>query len=202
VPPEIANEDSLHSTAGYFYIDSENIESFSGTLYLRYTDSALSESNIDEDNLMIAYYNPADSKWHSLITTIDKFKNIAAAEIDHFSIWTLTDKDEPMITGINEEKSRKNIETYILFQNYPNPFNPETAIKYQLPRTSKVNLTIYNILGQKIKTLVDEEKQAGFYSVIWDGTNNIGIKVSSGIYIYRMVTNNGFIEARKLVFFK
>ena len=89
-----------------------------------------------------------------------------------------------------------------MYQNYPNPFNPETTIKYQLPKTSKVTLTIYNILGQKIKTLVDEEKQTGYYSVKWDGTDDFGAKVSSGIYIYRMETNKGFVKTLKMVFLK
>ena len=86
---------------------------------------------------------------------------------------------------------------FSLNQNYPNPFNPETTIKYELPKTSKVKLQIFNILGQKIKTLVDEEKQPGYYSVKWNGINDYGVKVSSGIYIYRLNKGISIDEYKK-----
>ncbi|MCK4966237.1 T9SS type A sorting domain-containing protein, partial [bacterium] len=76
--------------------------------------------------------------------------------------------------------------TYSLHQNYPNPFNPETRIDFQIPKTSDVTLKIFNILGQEIKTLIAEQKQPGFYSIRWDGTNDYGIRVASGMYIYRI----------------
>jgi hypothetical protein len=104
-----------------------------------------------------------------------------------------------LVTGIESEESV--LKVFSLHQNYPNPFNPETNIKYELPKRSKVTLTIYNILGQKIKTLVDEEKQPGFYSVKWDGTNDFNRKVSSGIYIYQIRAGK-FIETKKMVFLK
>lgn len=89
---------------------------------------------------------------------------------------------------------------FYLSQNYPNPFNPETTIKYQLPISSKVMLQIFNIIGQKIKTLVNEEEQAGYYEIKWDGTNDFGIKVSSGIYFYQIRAGNNFIQIKKMLF--
>ncbi|MFC1558709.1 FlgD immunoglobulin-like domain containing protein, partial [candidate division KSB1 bacterium] len=73
-----------------------------------------------------------------------------------------------------------------LSQNFPNPFNPITNIRFQLPEASKVTLKIYNILGQEIKTLVNKNMDAGFHSFKWQGTNDRGIKVASGVYIYRI----------------
>ncbi|MGK9475332.1 FlgD immunoglobulin-like domain containing protein [Melioribacter sp. OK-6-Me] len=75
---------------------------------------------------------------------------------------------------------------FTVSQNYPNPFNPTTNIKYGIPQDAKVSLVIYNMLGQVVKTLVDQEQEAGYYTVRWDGTNDFGSKVSSGIYIYRI----------------
>ncbi|NIR47637.1 T9SS type A sorting domain-containing protein [candidate division KSB1 bacterium] len=72
-----------------------------------------------------------------------------------------------------------------LSQNFPNPFNPGTEIHYELPVERHVNLTVYNVLGQRIKTLVDEVKEAGSYSVTWDGTDERGQPVPSGVYFYR-----------------
>lgn len=75
---------------------------------------------------------------------------------------------------------------FTVSQNYPNPFNPTTNIKYGIPQDAKVSLVIYNMLGQVVKTLVDQEQEAGYYTVRWDGTNDFGSRVSSGIYIYRI----------------
>ncbi len=85
-----------------------------------------------------------------------------------------------------------------LAQNFPNPFNPETIIKYQLPRQSHVKLEIYNTLGQKVRTLVDATQKASYYSVKWDGRNQSGNRVSSGIYLYRLETD-GFVRTRKMI---
>jgi hypothetical protein len=70
-------------------------------------------------------------------------------------------------------------------QNYPNPFNPVTEIRYELPRASEVSLNVYNLLGQKVRTLVSGYQSAGRYNVSWSGDNDNGIAVSSGVYIYR-----------------
>jgi len=84
-----------------------------------------------------------------------------------------------------------------LFQNYPNPFNPKTSFKYQLPKTSNVDLNIYNLLGQRVTTLVSKKQQAGNYKVEWDATD-----FTSGVYFYRIKTNNGFEQAKKLLVVK
>ncbi|MCX7797094.1 MAG: T9SS type A sorting domain-containing protein [Melioribacter sp.] len=76
---------------------------------------------------------------------------------------------------------------FSISQNYPNPFNPTTSIKYAIPQDTRVSLVIYDMLGQVVKTLVDQEQEAGYYTVRWDGTNDFGGKVASGIYIYRIV---------------
>ena len=87
---------------------------------------------------------------------------------------------------------------YHIAQNFPNPFNPGTAIKYELPKMSEVSLKIYNILGQEVKTLINGKKPAGYHKVTWDGRNNLGIKVSSGLYIYRIKAGE-FIDTKKMV---
>ena len=85
-----------------------------------------------------------------------------------------------------------------LYQNYPNPFNPETQILYDLPKAAHVRIEIFNILGQRIKTLVDEQKPAGAYSLIWDGRTDNSEAATSGVYIYRLKTNE-FVKSRKLL---
>ena len=86
-----------------------------------------------------------------------------------------------------------------LHQNYPNPFNPSTAIGYQLSANSNVNLKIYNLLGQEVKTLVNKQQSPGSYNYIWNGLNSEGQQVGSGVYYYKLVTDNGYIKTKKLL---
>jgi hypothetical protein len=87
---------------------------------------------------------------------------------------------------------------YRLAQNYPNPFNPSTTIKYDMKDKGLVTVRIYDVAGRLVRTLVNETKDAGAYSAVWDGRNNIGADVASGIYFYKMDTA-GFVATKKLV---
>lgn len=90
---------------------------------------------------------------------------------------------------------------YSLEQNYPNPFNPETIISYSIPKQSRVQIKIYDVTGKEIRTLIDEERSAGKYNILWDSRNNLGERVSSGIYIYKIIANN-FVQSKKMVLAK
>ncbi|MFC1724248.1 FlgD immunoglobulin-like domain containing protein [candidate division KSB1 bacterium] len=90
---------------------------------------------------------------------------------------------------------------FSLKQNYPNPFNPVTTIEYQLKTPSNITLEIFNINGQLIKTLISKKMSAGSYKVIWDGTNESGIKAASGTYIYR-IKAGAFVKSKKMVLMK
>lgn len=88
-----------------------------------------------------------------------------------------------------------------LYQNMPNPFNPTTLIRYALPTQSKVELVIYNMLGQKVKTLVRGRQEAKVHQIRWDGTNDNGVKVASGIYLYHLKADN-FVSTKKMILMK
>ncbi len=88
-------------------------------------------------------------------------------------------------------------ENYGLAQNYPNPFNPETMIEFQLPENADVSIMIYNLLGQEVKTLVEEKMEAGYQKITWTGRDNNGVKVPSGMYIVQMQAGN-FRQIRKM----
>jgi hypothetical protein len=93
-----------------------------------------------------------------------------------------------------------------LGQNYPNPFNPVTRIEYWVPGASAasrspVSLVIYDVRGARVRTLVDGEKASGRYAVDWDGRNDSGAPVSSGVYFYRM-TSDRFADTRKMLLIK
>ncbi|KPL04607.1 MAG: hypothetical protein AMJ90_00090 [candidate division Zixibacteria bacterium SM23_73_2] len=105
---------------------------------------------------------------------------------------------DPVYVSVEEEKNPDLPTRFILFQNHPNPFNPYTDIQYALPENYHVNLSVYNILGQKVKTLVDTKKQAGFHSVLWDGKDHRGEDVATGIYFYKIKTEE-FSQTKKML---
>lgn len=112
----------------------------------------------------------------------------------------LSELANAVVTGI-EQGVNHVPKDFALHQNYPNPFNPKTIIKYSLPKTAKVSLKVYNVLGEEIATLVDSEQAIGFHQIGWDGRNSSGQQVSSGIYIYRIEAEN-FTSTKKMVFVK
>ena len=93
-------------------------------------------------------------------------------------------------------------EVFALANNYPNPFNPATTIQYALPQAADVELTVYNVVGQAVRTLVAEHQSAGRYVVEWDATNDSGHRLSSGMYFYRLQAGGEFREVKKMLLLK
>lgn len=89
-----------------------------------------------------------------------------------------------------EEDVSSHIESFQLSQNYPNPFNPETQISFDLPKTTRVSLVVYNAFGQKVRTLLDTSLPAGWYVVRWDGKNDEGRSAASGVYFCRLMAGD------------
>ena len=106
---------------------------------------------------------------------------------------------EMFISGINNDGIPQLPKELALHQNYPNPFNPSTFINYQLPKNSKVLLVIYNSQGQHIRTLVDERQPAGNYEICWDGTDNHGQRISSGLYLVRLIVGGKILVIKVLL---
>lgn len=100
-------------------------------------------------------------------------------------------------TDVETPKNSNVIKDYYLAQNYPNPFNAETVITYKLPVSEHVRLEIFNIMGQKVRTLVDEHQSAGQHHINWDGKNDEEQGVLSGIHIYK-ITVGGLKKAKKM----
>ena len=106
--------------------------------------------------------------------------------------------EAPSVTVADEVRLPKQ---YKLVQNFPNPFNPVTAINFELPVTSQVTLEVYNLLGQKVATLVNEFREAGAHTVVWDGRNELGQSVSTGLYLYRIDAGD-FSATKKMIMLK
>jgi len=143
---------------------------------------------IELDPLIKEKHNQAWIRFHFISDSINTDYGVY---IDQLEIYpTLTDIPDDQLTAAIPDQ-------FILQQNYPNPFNPKTVISYQLPTLSQVELSIYNILGQKVATLVSEKQPIGMYKVEWDAS-----AYSSGIYLYKLTTDNGFSKTKKLVLLK
>ncbi|MBN1348100.1 T9SS type A sorting domain-containing protein [candidate division KSB1 bacterium] len=112
--------------------------------------------------------------------------------MENIAISTLT-----AATAINQ-MDRRLPAKFELLQCYPNPFNPETTIRYQLPVAAHVELIIYNISGDAIRTLTCQHNDAGYHQIQWDGKNDQGVPVASGLYVYRLKTT-GFDQAQKML---
>ncbi len=110
------------------------------------------------------------------------------------------DYDNPT-SDVEEDEFPSNTERFRLSQNYPNPFNPGTQISFDLPKTTKVSLAVYNVFGQKVRTLIDTNLPAGWYTVTWDGKDDKGIKVASGVYFCRLLAGDK-VSTKKMTLVK
>jgi hypothetical protein len=146
------------------------------------------------------------SEYTRIYAVIDPDNNITEIHENNnkgfvtLSLWGTTSIEEVVPSEIPDQ--------FILYQNYPNPFNPTTTISYQLPKTSNVVISVYNIIGQKIATLVSKKQSAGVYNVEWDASN-----MASGVYLYRLSVGSlttksghsvageagGYVETKKMV---
>jgi hypothetical protein len=123
---------------------------------------------------------PEDGKWHQM--WVDRIMVVPG----------------PGTVGVEERPNTLMPVAFHLSQNFPNPFNPETRIQFDLPVTSIVKLEIFNMLGQRVRELHHGLKPAGAYSVIWDGRNDAGRLVGSGVYLYRLTTDR-FSMTKKML---
>lgn len=123
---------------------------------------------------------------------------ITPTAADFKFVEVMVDDKIATVTGVQEPQPAQKPTTWQLDQNYPNPFNAITAITFQVPTTAAVKIEVFNLLGQCLQKLLDAEKEPGVYTVRWNGCNQIGQPLPSGIYIYRLQAGS-FVASRKLV---
>jgi hypothetical protein len=145
-----------------------------------------------KDKSLLAVYRYQNGNWIRLESFLED--NRVCAKVKSLGIFRLIyDPVGKHLTGIPDR--------FELFQNYPNPFNPQTQIRYDLPISGQVKLSIFNVLGQRVRVLVDELQDAGHKSVIWDGKDGRGQEVASGIYFYKISAEN-YRKTKKMVLLK
>ncbi len=139
----------------------------------------------------------------------ENLKSSGARHCDEFgeqdtfytSVWSYGSPKCGAPVGINDPATLDVPESYKLFQNYPNPFNPSTTISYALTRMANVRLEVFNLLGQRVRTLVNGQVAPGVHRVVWDGRDDLGRELASGVYIYRLKANQ-FTETHKMILMK
>ena len=144
----------------------------------------------DGDSVVIGFALLGGEGFNDLLANTDAAKNL----------W-----DTRIVTSVEKLPGSALPSTFSLQQNYPNPFNPETRIRFDIPATihgaASVRLVIYNIAGQLVRVVLDEERPAGSYESTWDGKNSAGIQAPSGTYFYK-ITAGDFVETKKMLLLK
>lgn len=186
----------------YLYGD-RTISSSGGSQTYDATNSITTTYNNAQFNLL----NGSNITFHagSSITLTDGFHaqtgSTFSAYIQPFSDDGDFVSNDMKVTNIIEKTVNSAPIDFSLSQNYPNPFNPTTLIQYGLKENVSVRISIYDILGRIVKTLVNEFQEAGYKSVVWDGTNNSGSSVSTGLYIYKIEAGS-FVDSKKMLLLK
>jgi hypothetical protein len=212
----------------YAYDNSIHNES----LYLRFSESGCYQTYLENHWICLEPYRGAPDLWRSMefiylnnvgmVTRLDigdcwgtiwdpcppffnQMNILVYAIIDGEKVYSIENTSEykRYITIYDVNSVTTHPEEIKLHQNYPNPFNPETRIDFEIPKTEKVKLVIYNTLGNEVKTLLNDELQVGKYSTTWNGKDNMNNKVSSGIYFYQLTFgNNTQSITKKLILIK
>ena len=195
--------DFVDNSSGQSYVLGANLETSKvGTITNISNSWDLGFPSYSNDDSKIVYqYHDG---WQYTIRTVElQNDKISGAGGDYvlaidgmYPVW-FTIGERPVEVEEQEEDQELPSEI-VLKQNHPNPFNAETVIEYRLPKPTKVKVNVYNVLGQRVTTLIDQVQTAGYHKTSWDGTNKSGITVSSGVYFYEIQTSE-FSECRKMV---
>ena len=152
----------------------------------------------DEADLAILHFDTSldPDAWVEVTTSLNTTTNVICGITTGLSPFVLAVPDGG--TGADDVSVPTR---YVLYQNVPNPFNPNTSIQYNIIEDVRVNLAIYDVAGRLVRTLVDKNQRASLYQVTWDGVDNAGQTVATGIYFYRLTAGN-FVETRKMLLLK
>ncbi len=187
-------------------IDCWNFEFNGDTVFMATSDGLIYSSDIEGPWDTLALHDISPETWVISVRLIGDYlwvgtlgECLVRIDKDDFTQQKKICPEESPTNVWNELARLQN--ALMLSQNYPNPFNAGTDIKYSIPNRSHVVIEIYNLLGQKIKTVIDEEKPAGHHTVTWDSTDDWGNVVASGIYFYRIKAGSN-VDSRKMLLLK
>jgi hypothetical protein len=178
----------------YYYISTD--ADFAGSIEICVNYDTSNMTPEDENDLALLHYDAG--RWIDITTSHDVANSIICGTTDNLSPFTL---GLLLPTGVDHDGNTLLPKEFKLEQNYPNPVNPATAIEYSLPHRCDIEITVYNLLGQRVRILENGPKRAGNHTVIWDGKNSQGDKVASGIYLYKIKADD-FVSSKKMILLK
>ena len=165
------------------------------------TEEYLFASNIYEDKVKMSFAGAESRPGPGCIATV-RFERlgVAAGDIQGIKLEKvqLNEGAISVVLGASGQEASGVPTAYRLFQNFPNPFNPITELRYQLPEASEVRLSVYNLLGQEVQRLVDGKMAAGVHSAQWDGRDDSGRPLASGVYLCRFRAGD-FTQTKRIV---
>ncbi|MBN1348827.1 PKD domain-containing protein [candidate division KSB1 bacterium] len=190
-PPDAASFITWFPIMKFMWTEAVDPDPGQDVFYLWY----LSKSNTFNEEEIIAQATLMDQTYYNYQATTKIYQGVyywkvIATGYDGGTTQSNQVHTLSLITSVDGVPSGGIPKEFKLLQNHPNPFNSDTRVSYHLPENSNVTLRIYNNLGQSIRTLVEEDQVAGVYQVTWDGKNDLGQQVSSGIYIYQLKAAN------------
>jgi len=210
IPLFLSNGDNILSFEAQISFNPEHL-TFNEILWSELVDGFTIENNYENGEILLAGAGTEPDGEQGVFATLlftvnSNFGDDETSVVLHKLRWN----EEPVMENI-ATATLSNVlsvgnentipEQFALHQNYPNPFNPITTLRYDLPEHSYVNVTIYDMLGREIRTLVNTTQDAGFKSVIWDATNDYGKPVSAGVYLYQIRAGE-FVQTKKMVLLK
>ena len=196
-----------------FLISLTQANSLSGVIYSSQEGSPISEAiifatySIDNDTVFVTgvsgpdgiYWIPCMGSVYIEITAEGYDTLVTNLDVSGDSLhnFYMNERENQLSVNSNVEVPNQ----LILHHNYPNPFNPVTTLRYELPEDALVNITIYDMMGRIVSNLVSSQENAGYKSIQWNATNNIGQPVSAGLYLYTIETGD-FRQTKKMVLLK
>jgi len=204
----ISTEDIINEISSISQIQNVSSETHGSSVHnlLSISGELVLDMNNDSDSLWLAMNSNLNNilasldeiNWNGYNTVNGWFSN---PELNENNYWAY---NVGFLCKISNSLSITDDElpkAFSLHQNYPNPFNPVTTLRYNLPDDGNVNITIYDMMGRQISTLVSSQQTAGYKSLQWNATNNAGSPVSAGIYLY-MIQAGDFRQTKKMVLLK
>jgi hypothetical protein len=159
----------------------------------RSTDAQFTTDLVINDDVQYTFYIDDDLEWDT-----EYFYRVAA----YVGIWTFySDAISVILNWMDVATTDQIPMSYAVHQNYPNPFNPVTTLRYDLPEDALVNITIYDMVGRVVKTLINDQQTAGYRSLQWNATNDSGAPLSAGMYLYTIQAGD-FRQTKKMVLLK
>ncbi len=199
----------LQAYSAQVFIDAQSWELVEYTEALHNTESKLFFTKVvgyNHDFVCSGYQGVASKEMNPTLVTFTvkaKVENPTELKLQDIKLVDAYGRaNTPVISSDVEDEENALPTEFSLSRNYPNPFNPTTTIEFALPKAGNVTLTVYNMLGQQVRTLVSTEMAAGNFKAMWDAQDNFGRKVSSGMYFYRLEVDNNVIGTQKMLLLK